>query len=106
MRTLLLAVDLFQATREQPPASVQTQRENQMRKVSLFDIVITMMLVGIAAWASSSHSARLFTKPLALGSATCTKITGMIDVCPLTAVATAVPVARITSGSAWTNSRA
>jgi hypothetical protein len=43
-----------------------------MRKVSLFDIVITMMLVGIAAWASSSHSARLFTKPLALGLATCT----------------------------------
>jgi hypothetical protein len=28
-----------------------------MRKVSLFGIVITMMLVGIAAWASSSHSA-------------------------------------------------
>ena len=32
-----------------------------MRKVSLFDIVITMMLVGVAAWANawanSSHSA-------------------------------------------------
>ena len=28
-----------------------------MRKVSLVGIVITMMLVGIAVWASSSHSA-------------------------------------------------
>jgi hypothetical protein len=28
-----------------------------MRKVSLFGIAITMMLAGIAAWASSSHSA-------------------------------------------------
>jgi hypothetical protein len=28
-----------------------------MRQVSLFGIVITMMLAGIAVWASSSHSA-------------------------------------------------
>ena len=28
-----------------------------MRKISLFGIVIAMMLAGIAAWASSSHSA-------------------------------------------------
>jgi hypothetical protein len=28
-----------------------------MRKVSLFGIAIIMMLAGIAAWASSSHSA-------------------------------------------------
>jgi hypothetical protein len=28
-----------------------------MRKVSLIGIAITMMLAGIAAWASSSHSA-------------------------------------------------
>ena len=28
-----------------------------MRKVSLFGIVITLMLAGIATWASSSHSA-------------------------------------------------
>ena len=35
----------------------QTQWENQMRKVRLFGIVITMMLAGIAAWANSGHSA-------------------------------------------------
>jgi hypothetical protein len=28
-----------------------------MRKFSLFGIVLTMMLAGIAVWASSSHSA-------------------------------------------------
>ena len=28
-----------------------------MRKISLFGIAITMVLTGIAAWASSSHSA-------------------------------------------------
>ena len=28
-----------------------------MRKVSLFSVAIIMMLAGIAAWASSSHSA-------------------------------------------------
>jgi hypothetical protein len=30
---------------------------NQMRKVSLFGVVITMMIAGIAVWASSNHSA-------------------------------------------------
>jgi hypothetical protein len=36
---------------------VRTQRESQMRKVSLFGIAITIILAGIAVWVSSSHSA-------------------------------------------------
>jgi hypothetical protein len=36
-----------------------------MRKVSLFGIFIAMMLAGVAAWASSSHSA---VKPAANSS--------------------------------------
>jgi hypothetical protein len=34
-----------------------TDTESQMRKVSLFGIAIIIMLAGIAAWTSSSHSA-------------------------------------------------
>lgn len=32
-------------------------RKSQMRTISLFGIIITMVVVGIAAWSASTHSA-------------------------------------------------
>ena len=46
------------ASRECHQRTQQLRTEkNQMRKVSLFAVAITMLLAGIAAWVSSSHSA-------------------------------------------------
>jgi hypothetical protein len=37
--------------------NVRPRARPRMARISLFGIVITMMLAGVAAWVSSSHSA-------------------------------------------------